>query len=207
MRRRALWRRWVLIVAAGELAGFAVPALVAAWAYDLAPTGQLLLLPAAGLVEGTALGAAQAVVLRRELASFPTRPWVVATALAASVAWFLGMLPSTTSGVWADWPRAWVVLAGCVLAVALLGSIGGAQAFVVRRVVVNPGPWVLWTGLGWCAGLAAFFLVASPLWHEGQALASTISVGVAAGVVMAVVMAAVTGRGVLGLVSGAAVTT
>src|SRR3954468_5217456 len=124
MQRGLLWRRWLLYVAAGEVAGFLVPATVGLLALDASPVAQLLLLPAAGLVEGAVLGFAQATVLRGERTGIDLRAWVVATSIAASVAWFLGMLPSSTHDTWSTWPTPWVVAAGVLLGAALLSSIG-----------------------------------------------------------------------------------
>ena len=110
MERRVRWRRWVVVVAVGELVGFAVPALVGILTRDASPRAQLVLMPAAGLVEGAMLGLAQAVVLRRAWPALQARRWVVATSVAAALAWFLGMLPSTTHDAWSTWPTIWVAV-------------------------------------------------------------------------------------------------
>lgn len=199
MEPRRLWRRWLVIVAAGEIVGFVVPVIAGIWSSDLAPALQLTALCAAGLAEGACLGASQAFVLRDPLPVLRPRRWVLATSLAAGAAWFLGMLPSTTQALWSTWPRASVLVIGGLLGGALLASIGTAQALVLPRRLGGRWAWVGWTALGWGAGLTAFTMLATPLWHEGQARWVTIVVGVGAGVVMAVTMSAVTGVGAVRL--------
>lgn len=199
--RHTLWYRWLVLVTLGELAGFSVPATVAVWTSGLASGAQLVTMSCAGLFEGALLGAAQAVVLRRVLPGFGSRMWVVATSLAAALAWFLGMLPSTTRDVWSTWPVAITIVVGSLLGVLLLASIGTAQVLVLPASTVRRWSWLGWTAVGWCAGLAAFSAIAPPLWHQGQPLRTTIVVGLAGGVVMAAVMAGVTGVGMTRLVS------
>ncbi|MET0840399.1 MAG: hypothetical protein ABWY19_16585 [Marmoricola sp.] len=52
MDRRALWRRWLVVVTAGELVGFGLPAVVGILARDAArwsgPSGALCSRPARG---------------------------------------------------------------------------------------------------------------------------------------------------------------
>ena len=147
------------------------------------------------------LGLAQAAVLHRRLKGFRSRAWVVATSLGAAAAWFLGMLPSTTHD-------RWVILASglgrgirCRPGVALLCTIGAAQALVLPRDSRTQLAWVGWTALGWCAGLAAFTAAAPPLWHEGQSFWFGLVVGLGAAMVMALAMASVTGLGAVRLVA------
>src|SRR3954469_15768104 len=108
MQHPLSWRRWLVGVAVGELVGFAGPAAAGILASELVASAQLVVMPVAGLFEGAALGYAQVVVLRRSWPTLRGDAWVRATSLAAAVAWFLGMLPSTTHDWWATWPAAWV---------------------------------------------------------------------------------------------------
>ncbi len=190
-------------MSAGEIAGFTVPAAAGIWSHQLAAGAQLAVLSTAGLFEGALLGAAQALVLRETLPGFRARPWVWATSLAAAVAWFLGMLPSTTHDTWSAWPVGVWVLAAVIAGVLLLGSIGTAQALVLPPHIPRRFTWVAWTALGWCAGLTAFGVVAPPLWHEGQPTWVIALIGLLGAVTMAVTMAAVTGVGARRLVARA----
>jgi hypothetical protein len=185
----------VVVVSAGEIAGFTAPGVIGVWTQGLSPGSQLPLLVIGGSLEGAALGFAQAWVLRRVWPEFKVHAWVGATAAAAGLAWLLGMLPSTTHSIWSTWTPAWIALAGIVLGVLLLASIGTAQALVMPPGTPKRYTWIGWTALGWCAGLVTFSLVAPPLWHEGQVPLATALIGLAGGVAMAVVMAAVTGVG------------
>ena len=69
MGTRDLWRRWLVLVTAGEFVGFVVPALVGIWAIDRTAVSQFALMPVAGAAEGALLGASQALVLRDTLAA------------------------------------------------------------------------------------------------------------------------------------------
>jgi hypothetical protein len=190
----------VLFVSLGELAGFTVPGLLGVVTQGMPTSAQVTALLGGGAVEGAMLGLAQALVLRRVMAGLRTAAWIGATAGAAAFAWPLGLLPSVTHATWTDWPIGWVVVAGAVLGLILLCSIGTAQALVMRTSIPKAYRWVGWTALGWCAGLTAFSAVAPPLWHEGQTRLAAALVGLAGGLTMAIVMAAVTGIGVLRLI-------
>jgi hypothetical protein len=72
------YRRWVVATTGGELAGFAIPAIVGATATSVG-VGQgasLVLLVLAGVGEGAVLGWAQSGMLRRELPELRTGDWV-----------------------------------------------------------------------------------------------------------------------------------
>jgi len=189
----------VLIVSVGELAGFGAPVLLGAWTHGMSSALQLPALVVGGMVEGAALGAAQALVLRPVLPGFRTTAWVVATSAAAGLAWLVGMLPSTTHETWSTWPVGGVTVAAILLGGVLLISIGTAQALVMPAGTPRAYTWVWWTALGWCAGLMAFTMVAPPLWRAGQLPVAIALIGVAGGAVMAIAMSAVTGVGVMRL--------
>ena len=183
LRGNRLFRTWVPVVAAAELAGFAVPAVAGAVSASAPGFVALAALVPAGLVEGAFLGWGQASVLRRALPGFPVRRWVGWTAAAAAFVYLLVML-LTALGAW------WVL---AVLAVPLLLSIGVAQWWVLRDRVPWARPWIAVTAAAWLAGLAVFLAFATPLWWSGQAPVLTVLVGVAGGALMATTVAAVTG--------------
>ena len=141
LRGAVLVRRWAAACVAGELVGFAAPALVGA---ALAVTGVppvLALLPMvlAGAVEGAVLGLAQASVLRRALPGVPTRAWLSATAAGAAVAWALGMLPSTVADQVGGAQPAALAAAAVPLGVLMLVTMGGLQSRQLRGHVNHPG--------------------------------------------------------------------
>jgi hypothetical protein len=205
MTGRRLLTAWVIACAVGELVGFLVPAAVGA---TLAQSDSGWAVPAlvlAGAVEGAVLGVATAFVLRHAVRDFRPQPWVAATAVGAAVAWLLGLLPSVTVRTWQSWPLFPMVVAGAVLAVLLLCSVGAAQAWALRGYVAGPWRWVPASAVAWCAGLAAFGLFTSPLWQEGQAPWLVALIGAAGAVQMAVVMALVSGVFLLRLLGTASV--
>jgi hypothetical protein len=197
---QGLRHSWVLATTLGETAGFLTPALVGVLAFDLHPALALLAMVGAGLVEGAVLGAAQAVVLRRQFLGFSRAAWTGATAAGAGAAWFLGMLPSTFYDTWRTWPTWLVVLLGAVTGLALLSCIGLAQWTVLRHHVARSRTWVPANAVAWTVGLTLLFLVATPLWQEGQSTALVIGIAVLAGLVMAVTVAVLTGAWLVRLV-------
>ncbi|HZM83019.1 MAG TPA: hypothetical protein VFC19_45460 [Candidatus Limnocylindrales bacterium] len=189
------WRRWMVFVTLGELAGFVAPALagalLSAAAVNAATT--LLVMLSAGAVEGTILGWAQASALRKDLPGLPRYRFAAATGLAAVVAYAVGMLPSTLGGRLAGVHPLILGAAAAAGAVVLLGSIGTGQWLVLRRVVPRAGWWIAATAGAWAAGLSVFLLVATPLWQQGQPLWLTVVIGILAGALMAATVAALTG--------------
>ncbi|WP_336033094.1 cation-translocating P-type ATPase [Geodermatophilus sp. FMUSA9-8] len=201
--RASLWRRWLVVVTAGEAAGFLVPVLaVLAGAADLPGASGPAVLLAAGAAEGALLGTAQATVLAREVAGFSRRDWILRTAGAAVVAWAIGTAPSTWAAGVLDWPVVAQVALAVPAAAVLLASIGWAQWTVLRRHVPRAGRWIAWTATAWLAGLAVFTALTTPLWQPGQAPALVAAIGAAGGLAMALTMAAVTGRGAVRLLGG-----
>ncbi|MGY1616211.1 hypothetical protein ACI797_05645 [Geodermatophilus sp. SYSU D00691] len=202
--RRRLWRRWLVAVFLGETLGFLVPVLAVVVGADGWPDGaRLVALAVAGAGEGAVLGVAQARVLTRVVPGFRPGAWTARTAVAAALAWVLGMAPSTLGGIWADWPLALQVALAVPAAAVLLLCIGVAQWTVLRPLVPHAGRWIGWTALAWLAGLAVFMLVATPLWQPGQPVGLTAAVGALAGGLMALAMAAVTGWGLVRLLAAA----
>ena len=198
---RPLWNRWFVTVTLGEFLGFAVPSAVGAATADASPLVAAAAILVAGAVEGATLGGAQALVLRRALPGLRAGEWIVATAAGAVVAYVIGMSPSTAAGLGLHLPPAALIVAGPVLGVALLLSIGTAQWTVLRRVVARRSTgWIAVTALAWAVGLGVFLAFAMPLWHPGQAPALVVAIGVGGGLLMAATTSAITGLGVRRLV-------
>lgn len=202
METRTWWRRWVVLVTAGEVLGFLAPALVVAVTRDLPDAAVLGCLVVAGSVEGAVLGWSQAVALRPRLPRLRRGRWVVLTSAAAALAWLAGMLPSTTYAWWSGWPVAAVVALAVPLGLVLLCSIGVAQTVELRRHVRTGARWVAVTAGAWAVALTVFMAVATPLWQPGQSTAVVLLVGILAGLAMAVSMAALTGAGMAWLLRG-----
>lgn len=184
-------RYWLLWVSLGEVVGFLAPA-VAQLGLTGSPVGPAPLI-VAGAVEGTVLGWTQATVLRVPLPALSRSRWVAATAIGAAAAWFLGLLPAEWADIWQRWPAMTQLVAGVLLALVLLGAIGFAQWFELRRRLAGAHWWVVGSALAWCAGLVVFFAVATPLWQPGQPWPLVLLVGLFAALLMAVSMALVSG--------------
>lgn len=184
-------RNWLLWVSLGETVGFLAPVLA-----QLAFGGSAVVAPAlilAGAIEGTVLGWTQSTVLRSRLPELSRPRWVGATAIGAAAAWFIGLLPAEWADVWQRWPAAGQVVAAAVLATVLICALGYAQWFELRRHLRGAGWWILGSAAAWCAGLAVFFAVATPLWQPGQSEGLILLIGVLSGALMALTMALVSG--------------
>ena len=199
LRGKRLWIRWFVVVTLGEFLGFSVPAVTGALTAHAPAAVAVPAVLAAGAVEGTLLGAAQASVLRRAVPGAGTRRWVGATASAAVFAYAIGLLPSTVGGRLPHLPPALLVAAAAVLGAALLLSIGTAQWLVLRRVVPGSASWIGTTALAWTTGLAVFCGFAMPLWHPGQSVPAVAAIGMAGGLLLAAATSAITGLGLFRL--------
>lgn len=175
MSGRHLSRDWIAANAIGEMLGLGVAALIAiavAQTHTLPPAEEILLVTAAflaiGAYEGTVVGAAQWLVLRRLLPSLRAESWIAATVTGAVVAWMLGRLPSAladwesmSGGVGQPAPSLSVVVGLSAAAGAALGVIlGAAQWFVLREHVRRAGLWIAANALAWATGMPLIFLAA-----------------------------------------------
>jgi hypothetical protein len=185
VERRELGR-WIFAVSVGEGVGFAIATTVAVLTIvgGIDGPARLALVIVGGAFEGTALALGQYLGMREG------RPiawrWIGATALAAAIAWTLGMLPST---VGVDLGSPVVLIAIGVGGIALLASIPFAQWLVLDRprtfrwVPVNAGAWavsILWT------------FAPSPFIDERSPILLVAALYVVAGVLMAVTFACLT---------------
>jgi hypothetical protein len=168
-----LWRRWVMANALGEMLGLGTTFAVGVGFFSLAGEPQGVggalafgaVMVATGAIEGSGVGWAQWLALRRALPAIARRAWVGATLVGALVAWLLGSLPSTLMGMGAEEgaapaaePEAWLVY----LLAGLLGVVAGAvlalpQWWVLRRRVRRSGWWLPANSAAWCAGMPLIF--------------------------------------------------
>jgi hypothetical protein len=181
-----IFRQWVVACTLGEVVGFcAIPVVLGTVSFalsgGLAEAARALLLFAVavlgGLAEGAVLALFQYRVLSRVLTGLPRVAWIRATAVAASLAWAVGMAiptldelvglaPAVQTGLW--------IAAG----ILILLSIGFAQSRVLARAgIARPSSWIFWNVGGWLAGLPWTFVLpallpdASPVWAFGVAMA------------------------------------
>ena len=168
-----LWLRWILANAVGEALGLGGTALI--WALSVLNTGEgtglyaVLLLAAfsvlAGtLIEGTVVGTAQWLVLRRPLPRMRWRTWVLATGAGAFLAWTLGMIPSTLLSLGsggeaspAEPGEATVLGYAFLMGLALGPVLGVVQWLALRRLVRRAALWVPANALAWACGMVVIF--------------------------------------------------
>ena len=194
-----LWRRWALATAAGEVAGFAVPAAVgvgavAAFGEPAAVAGYLkmiaIMVPA-GMAEGAILGFAQWSVLRGPVGRVRAHEWVCATSLAAGVAWLIALALVMVRDL-ATLPPAVLIALAVPVALIVLASIGVAQWLVLRRYVPGTGWWAPVNVAAWLAGLPITF-IGPALVPDGSPAMVWLAVGVLCGLLMGLIVGAITG--------------
>lgn len=199
---RGLWGRWALATTLGELAGFTVPAAVGAatWALGVPEGWQRFALVLAGVGEGALLGLAQSIVLARYLPGLRRRSWVLATALAAGIAWICGLALSNLGENQAT-NLTLLIGTSVFVGVVFLLSMGGAQWLVLRRHVERAGWWIAANALAWPLGVAVPVVALALLPTTTTPLVSGL-VGVLSGVLMGVVVGAITGLVLVRLIAG-----
>jgi hypothetical protein len=146
----------------------------------------------AGIVEGLAIGVAQARVLARHAPSIDGRDWVTATAAAAGFAWFIGMGGGALMGADVAPPALIAVVLVPAWGAALL-AMGYSQWYVLRRTVPHSGKWVWVTAGAWLLGVTipVVALSSAPNHWPGWSHAG---IGVVAAVAMGSTVGALTGR-------------
>ncbi len=170
--RVALWWRWLGANAVAEAVGLGLVAAAALFA-GTAETGMpglslgmAAMLVGLGAVEGSVVGVAQWVVLRRVLA-VRAGSWVGATVAGAVTAWLLGVIPATAMSATADAggtpPEMGDALQLALAAAmgAVLGVILGIpQWLVLKRWVRRAGWWVPANSAAWLVGMPVVFAAA-----------------------------------------------
>lgn len=198
--RWRLWREWTRAFTLGELIGFGgIPVLGGAAGLWLTqgvdpPLRTIVLYAIAvvgGLGEGAVLALFQLRVLRRYLQGIDTARWIGVTAAAAAFAWACGMLAPTLDELF-GLSAAIQVAIWLPAGIAILLSIGSAQAWALRGLVRHPRRWVTANACGWLAGLPWTFVLPALL-PETAAMPVWIATFVAAGVLMGLTAGAVTG--------------
>ena len=199
-RDATLYRRWVVACTAGELVGFGgIPVLGAALALlltqGLAPELRSITLyvvaVVGGLGEGAVLAWFQLRVLGAHLPQLPRHRWIGATAAAAAFAWACGMFAPLLDDLVGLAPVAQIAI-WVPASVAILVSIGGAQAWALRGIVEAPRHWLVANVIAWLAGLPWTFVLPALL-PESAPMPAWIATFVLAGVLMGLTVGLVTG--------------
>lgn len=190
---------WVAGCAAAEATGITAGALATRLAEPLAGGAvgsslALVTIVLGGLVEGTALGAVQAVLLGGVFPRLRRRRYVVMTVLVAGLGWAAGSAPGVLAGdAGGAPPPLLLVLPGAAVLGGLMGAVlGAAQASALRGAVTHPWRWVTANAVAWTPAMAIVFLgaaVPEASWPVPAVLGIALVAGAAAG-------------GVLGLLTG-----
>lgn len=207
---RGLWLRWIAANAAGEMIGLGATAAIVVVSILFTQTAGILMVPVAAgvavaagaIIEGTVVGAAQWLVLRRPLPHMRWRSWVLATAAGALAAWTLGMIPSTLANLGADSGAAPPPEMGSATAFALaalmglvLGPVlGFPQWLVLRRYVHRAFWWVPANAAAWAPAMVVIFAGAG----------SVPAGGVGPGLVLALLLTLAAAGAVVGAIHGLA---
>ncbi len=203
-----LWVGWVLVNSLAETVGLGAAFGIGAILFPyLSAPGILIALATAGvailagtLIEGTVVGTAQWLVLRRPFPAIRRRAWVLATAAGAFAAWSLGMLPSTLmsagtrAGDSAPSEPSGAMVYGLA---ALMGLVAGAilgtpQWLVLRRHVRRAALWVPANALAWVPGMVLAFVAADFIFSASSGV-STIVLVIATLVAIGAVVGAIHG--------------
>jgi hypothetical protein len=195
--------RWTALCAAAETLGMtaaagaakASQAIVGEQSTGPETAAALSLVVAGGLVEGVALGTAQASGLARVLPGLDRRRWVLVTVVVAGVGWAAASAPAALrAGDDGTEPRLALVLAGAAALGAGMGAaLGAAQALVLRGQVPRPGRWVGANAVAWAPAMAVIFLGATTP-SSDWSVTSVLGLGAVTGAAAGTVLGLVTGR-------------
>lgn len=177
---RGLWLGWVLANSLAETVGLGISfGMGAILIQYLQGPGVLTALATAGaavlagtLIEGTTVGTAQWLVLRRRIPNMRWRTWTLATAAGALVAWTLGMLPGTFMGAQsggpapAEPPDSVVYVLAAVMGLVGGTILGAPQWIALRRHVRRASLWVPANALAWAPGMVLAFAAADVLFSS-----------------------------------------
>jgi hypothetical protein len=189
-----VWAQWMGANAVAEALGLGsillIGMLVFVWmeprAGPVLPVLLAILLGAC--VEGSIVGTAQWLVLRRVLSRLTWRTWATATAIGAGIAWTLGMLTNTglalvmpdagvggeTASV-AQEPSGWVIYGAAVGLGLLAGTIlAVAQWRALRHHVPKAELWLPANACAWAVGMALIFVGTNFIPASGVTLGSAL---------------------------------
>ncbi|MBU0672671.1 MAG: hypothetical protein KJ732_06565 [Candidatus Margulisbacteria bacterium] len=188
-----LWLSWTLATTVGELIGFAVPTIVGLIAVAL-KTNEIAMIPVmaiAGMGEGACFAFAQWLVLRKYIKNLEKR-FITNTAIAAGVAWTIGMLPSAIGPRSMFLPKILLAVIGIAIAAVFLLSIGYAQWLVLRKYIQKAGWWIAANAIAWPLGVAMTFIPIT-LVPDNSPMFLWVAAGILGGIMMGATVGAITG--------------
>ena len=182
---------WVALCAFAEAIGMtaAAGASRAGQQLDGRPAAALGVVVLGGLVEGTALGIAQAMLLGRRFPRLRRGRYVLATVLVAGLGWSAASAPSVLAGDegGAAPPVGLVLLGAAGLGLVMGAALGAVQALVLRGASTHPWRWVRANSLAWPGAMVLIFAGATTpddTWPVGQLLLLGALTGAAAGALL-----------------------
>ncbi|WP_310529782.1 nitroreductase/quinone reductase family protein [Nocardioides sp.] len=188
---------WVAGCATAEAVGMTAAALAARAADPLSggvvgSSLALAFIVLGGLVEGTALGVIQAVLLGRVLPRLRRRRYAAVTVLVAGLGWAAASAPGALAGdSGGESPSLLLVLPGAAALGVLMGALlGAAQAWSLRGAVSHPWRWLTANAVAWAPAMAVIFLGATTpgaSWPLQAVLGLAVLTGVIAGAVLGLV--------------------
>lgn len=192
--RASSYRSWVAACAAAETVGMTAAAGAARVADGLPGPAALSVVIAGGLVEGTALGVAQASVLARVAPAVSRARYLAATVVVAGVGWAAASAPSVLGGGGdAEQPPLLLVVLGAAALGLVMGAVlGAAQAAVLRGAVRHPWRWVAANAAAWPVAMVLVFLGAT-LPDAGWSTAAVVLTGAVTGAVAGTALGLVSG--------------
>jgi deazaflavin-dependent oxidoreductase (nitroreductase family) len=190
--RATPYRLWIAACTAAEMVGMTAAAGAATLADGVSGPVALGVVVAGGLVEGTALGLAQATVLARVAPALSRVRYLVATVVVAGLGWAAATAPSTLGGGGdAEQPPVLLVVLGALALGLVLGSVLGAvQAYALRGAVRHPTRWVAANAAAWPVAMILIFVGATlpdTGWPAGAVLLVGAVTGAAAGAALGLV--------------------
>ena len=201
VRRDVSLLAWVARCAAAEAIGMTAAAAAARYTdhvlidrttLTILLAGTCILL--AGLVEGTALGIAQAGALRRLLPGLPVVRYVMVTLAMAGVGWAAGSVPSLTADPSSSssapaWPL--MLLLGGLMGATMGGLLGVAQSLVLRKHTIHAWRWVGANLAAWTPAMAILMVGASlpsRHWSLAVVLVWALATGALAGATLGLIL-------------------
>ncbi|GAB3768563.1 hypothetical protein FB382_002693 [Nocardioides ginsengisegetis] len=186
---------WVALCASAEAVGMTAAAgasRAGGLGSDWLALGVVVL---GGLVEGVALGSAQAWGLGRWLSSLQRGRYVLATVLVAGLGWAGASAPAVLSGDTGDGggsspPLPLVLLGAAGLGLVMGPVLGSAQAVALRGAASHPWRWVGANTVAWPPAMCLIFLGASVPgagWPMAGLLVDGLVTGAVAGAVLGLV--------------------
>ncbi|GAA3510250.1 hypothetical protein [Georgenia daeguensis] len=210
MRRSQRLLRWVGLCAAAEAVGMTAAAAAARVATSVADgragvAGAWGVVVLGGLVEGTAIGLAQAAALRPSVRRLRAGRFVLVTVAVAGLGWAAASAPAVLAqddGGAA--PSVAVVVGGAAaLGLAMGAVLGAAQAWVIRgaaargaaprAAVAHPWRWIGVSALAWAPAMVVIFAGAQSApahWSAGAVALLGTATGALAGAALGAVCGA-----------------